>query len=555
MESTSPKRILIWHGYLLRGSGSNIYVNNLARALCAQGHNVTVVCQDPFAGSMDFVDRFVGVRAGTDETINRGNPGTCTVIQPDIGDLLAVYVHDDYDGFAQVKTLASMSDDEVESYVSNNVAALRTIVAEQQPEIIFTNHAVCSPVIVKRADLGVPYYSYIHGSALEYAVKRDQRFFDLAVEGLSGAQNILVGSHYLQAELERLFADSELDVHDKLRLMPCGVDVDIFRLDADKQEAKQHLSDSLSTFDPGNALKPELMNKLESHVAGRSRDVLESCIADAQTHYDYTLPEAPFIEQGIAFNPTLRDDDTVNIYFLGKLIPQKGLQNLIVAFAELLASGKKATLTVTAFGKYREHYELMLQALSAGGRNLLDTVLSTDPYFEPAREYYAAQDDEYFRRIASAHPRSRVFFTGRLDHEEVVQLLPFMDLIVTPSVMPEAFGMVAIEGMACGVLSAVTDFSGLADVVAAAAGYLDESTMQLIRISPDDCVEDLRKKLPALVEKAHHMTSEDRQKLRRIVVDQFSWGKIAERFLEYVSSGDLPIANCPTGGPGFPSAN
>ncbi len=548
-------RILIWHGYLLRGTGSNVYVNNLARALVQQGHDVTVVCQDPMAGSMDFVDRFVGVRAGIEVTNDRGNPGSCTVIQPDIGDLLAVYVHDDYDGFAQVKTLVSMSDEEVEGYVSRNVDALRKIVAEQRPEIIFTNHAVCSPAIVQRADLGVPYYSYIHGSAVEYAVKRQQRFFDLAVEGLSGAENILVGSHYLQAEIERLFDKSDLDVSDKLRLMPCGVDVNIFKLDADQHEAKQHLTDSLSAIDACNALKPELMEKLESLVAGRPRDILESCIADNQTHYDYTLPEAPFIENGLAFNPALRDPDTVNIYFLGKLIPQKGLQNLIVAFAELLASGRKATLTVTAFGKYREHYELMLQALSAGGRNLLDTVLSTDPYFEPAREYFAAQDDEYFRRIASTHPRSRVYFTGRLDHEEVVQILPFMDLIVTPSVMPEAFGMVAIEGMACGVLSAVTDFSGLADVVAAAAGYLDESTMQLIRISPDDCVEDLRKKLPALVEKAHDMTKEDRQKLRRIVVDQFSWGKIAERFLDYVAGGNPPIANCPTGGPGFPSAN
>ena len=504
---------------------------------------------------MDFVDRFVSMRTGVEETNERGNLGSCTVIQPEIGDLLAVYVLDDYEGFAEVKTLVSMSDDEVEGYVSRNVTALQTIVAEQKPDIIFTNHAVCSPAIVKRGDLGVPYYSYVHGSALEYAVKREQRFFDLAVEGLSGAENILVGSHYLQAELERLFAGSDLDLADKLRLMPCGVDVSIFRLDSDQQEAKQSLSKSLATVDPKHALTPELMTKLESLVAGRPRDVLEACIADTQTLYDYTLPEAPFIEQGLSFNPALRNDDTVNIYFLGKLIPQKGLQNLIVAFADLLVSGRKATLTITAFGKYREHYELMLQALSTGSRNLLDTVLSTDPHFEPAREYYAAQDDDYFRRIASAHPRSRTFFTGRLDHEEVVKVLPFMDLIVTPSVVPEAFGMVAIEGMTCGVLSAVTDFSGLADVVAAAAGYLDESTMQLIRISPDDSINDLRKKLPSLVDKASTMTREDRERLRRIVVDQFSWGTIAERFLEYVSKDGLPIANCPTGGPGHPSSN
>ena len=39
-------RILIFHGYLLRGTGSNIYNANLARALAALGHEVDLLCQD-----------------------------------------------------------------------------------------------------------------------------------------------------------------------------------------------------------------------------------------------------------------------------------------------------------------------------------------------------------------------------------------------------------------------------------------------------------------------------------------------------------------------------
>jgi hypothetical protein len=66
--------ILLWHGYLLRGSSSNVYVSNLARALVQQGHDVTVVCQDPLAGSMNFVDRFVDMRAGIEKTNDRSNP-------------------------------------------------------------------------------------------------------------------------------------------------------------------------------------------------------------------------------------------------------------------------------------------------------------------------------------------------------------------------------------------------------------------------------------------------------------------------------------------------
>ena len=39
-------RILIFHGYLLRGTGSNIYNASLVRALARLGHEVELLCQD-----------------------------------------------------------------------------------------------------------------------------------------------------------------------------------------------------------------------------------------------------------------------------------------------------------------------------------------------------------------------------------------------------------------------------------------------------------------------------------------------------------------------------
>src|SRR6266403_331534 len=39
-------RILLWHGYLLGGTGSNVYTRALAREWSLAGHDVTVVCQE-----------------------------------------------------------------------------------------------------------------------------------------------------------------------------------------------------------------------------------------------------------------------------------------------------------------------------------------------------------------------------------------------------------------------------------------------------------------------------------------------------------------------------
>jgi len=39
-----PVRILIFHGYSLSGSGSNVYIARLTRRLVRQGHDVQLFC-------------------------------------------------------------------------------------------------------------------------------------------------------------------------------------------------------------------------------------------------------------------------------------------------------------------------------------------------------------------------------------------------------------------------------------------------------------------------------------------------------------------------------
>ena len=50
-------RILIFHGYLLRGTGSNVYNASLAAALAKLGHEVHLLCQDAHARDLSFVAR------------------------------------------------------------------------------------------------------------------------------------------------------------------------------------------------------------------------------------------------------------------------------------------------------------------------------------------------------------------------------------------------------------------------------------------------------------------------------------------------------------------
>jgi Glycosyl transferase 4-like domain len=145
-------RILIFHGYLLRGTGSNIYNANLARALAGLGHEVHLFCQDRTARP----------------------PKGVTIHVPDIGRLLPVYVADQYEGFDALP-FPDIDETALRHYLDANITAVRSA---PSPDIALANHLVMGPVILARGLEGrAPYAVKIHGSALEYTVRPHKERF------------------------------------------------------------------------------------------------------------------------------------------------------------------------------------------------------------------------------------------------------------------------------------------------------------------------------------------------------------------------------------------
>jgi glycosyltransferase involved in cell wall biosynthesis len=197
-------RVLVFHGYMLRGTGSNIYNVNLARALARLGHEVHLLCQDR------------EVRIGGVEVHN-----------PDIGGLLPVYVKDPYEGF-EVKTFPELSEAELDRYLDANVAAVREVAAGAGGiDLALANHLVMGPAILARAAVA-PFAAKIHGSALEYTVKPHPRFLPFAREGMEAARGVLVGSGHTGESLWAALPDLP-GLREKTRLGPPGVDVEEFR--------------------------------------------------------------------------------------------------------------------------------------------------------------------------------------------------------------------------------------------------------------------------------------------------------------------------------------
>jgi hypothetical protein len=119
-------RILIFHGYLLGGTGSNVYNARLAEALVGLGHEVHLFSQDRHPERHSFVDA-VGdwegrASCGCRRCLGRvgppDRPGLHRLPAGHRG-LLPVYVADRCEGI-EARTFERCSDQEVMRYLDAN---------------------------------------------------------------------------------------------------------------------------------------------------------------------------------------------------------------------------------------------------------------------------------------------------------------------------------------------------------------------------------------------------------------------------------------------------
>ncbi len=505
-------RVLIFHGYLLSGTGSNVYNARLAEALRRLGHEVHLLSQDrhperhPFVDAVGDWDRGV-LRVTAQGRASGDRSGSCTVYRPDIGDLLPVYVADRYEGI-RARTFAGCSDEEIARYIDANVAAVRELLGRTHPDVALANHLVMGPVILARALAGeAPYAVKIHGSALEYTVKpQPERFAGLAGEGLAGARAILVGSRHTALSLWRALGDETLA--ERTRLGPPGVDVERFA-PRDRAAAIAGVEALVGRLGKSEAS--------ESPASAFARD--ERAAARALGR--------------------LADGDRL-VAFVGKLIISKGIDLLIAAWPLVLEQLPRARLVVVGFGAYREGSEWLCAALRAGeidsardiaaaGRALEDG----SPAPRPLRHLLAFLDglrgEELERYLVAARRMGDgVVFAGRLDHEELAEMLPACEALVVPSTFPESFGMVAAEAAACGVMPVSAEHSGLAEVSDVLAGAVPEQAAEWLSFPvDDDAVRAIAARVVGWLRADSALRDQTRAGLVATARERWSWDGVA----------------------------
>jgi glycosyltransferase involved in cell wall biosynthesis len=164
-----------------------------------------------------------------------------------------------------------------------------------------------------------------------------------------------------------------------------------------------------------------------------------------------------------------------------------------------------------------------------------------DAFLDSLEAAGAAEYLEAARRLPG-----RVTVVGRLDHAELADLLPLCEAQVVPSTFPEAFGMVAAEAAACGVLPISAAHSGLAEVSRVLAGAVPAGARGLLAFDlGPTAVRDLADRLIGWLAAGEALRRPTRDALVATARARWSWEGVADGVLA-AARGDLDALAAPS---------
>lgn len=277
----------------------------------------------------------------------------------------------------------------------------------------------------------------IHGNDLQVFGKKSwYRFFLKKIIG--EATRIVVNSTYIKDDLLENFPQTK----EKVRIIPNGVDQKFFQLEKNQKE----------------------------------QDVLLSCAG------------CPLIQAGMC-GPTEPEKETGNYaLYLGRLVPKKGVDTLIKAYAKV-KDELDSNLVIVGDGDERKNLENLTQKLNL---------------------------------------ENRIEFTGFKSGTDLLQYIQDACFAVIPS-RREPFGIVALELAAARKAVVASNTGGLAELLE------DKKTALLFE---NGNTEDLAKKMVALEKNAElrKTLAENAKEMAR----KYRWKNVAESYVKnYKSSGPV----------------
>jgi glycosyltransferase involved in cell wall biosynthesis len=389
------------------------------------------------------------------------------------------------------------------------------------------------------AATGVPFAIMPLGSAIQYAVKKDERFVRYASEAFTAAGRIFVIGEEMRQRVRAVFGVVP-GVEAKLSELHLGVDTSLFQPNP-REARRANIAGLLGSV----AQMPRGRTAEQSRLLreGLERDLTLAELREritATTAYDGKRPDAD-LERKLEVVDWEREE---TLLFVGRLIAAKGMQSIVAALPLILNHHPELRLIVVGHGPLREPMEALLWALGQGERTLVENLVSWGRTLEGTAEAEQAAELTEVRRFLAAleqrgeldayleaarrhlHPEC-VIFSGYLEHAQLRYLFPCCDVAVFPSVVREAGPLVFLEAMASGCFPLDTDFGGMAASIASAARVLPAEDVRWMKLRPEP--KQTAVDVVAHVPRALGVAPRHRDALSRLAREHYDWASVSRK--------------------------
>ncbi|MBN1312969.1 MAG: glycosyltransferase family 4 protein [Anaerolineae bacterium] len=197
-----------------------------------------------------------------------------------------------------------------------------------------------------------------------------------------------------------------------------------------------------STSNPFKRWYHTLINDLESFTHLDTRYLIVTSQAVKQTYIELGFPAERLlvITPGLSTKLILaeeelprknaQDNQILRLLFVGRLVPEKGLEIALQALAHVRDKADLGRVTLDIIGGGAEVYRLHLQTM-----------------------------------IASLELQDRVCMVGSLTRQQVLERYTSYDMLLVPSLWVEPFGIIILEAMARGLAVIATNHGGPAEII------------------------------------------------------------------------------------------
>ena len=526
-------QIIIVHGYFLNGTGSNIFVKNACRELCRMGHNVLLFCQENDVLDIDFIENVFDfdnensllIAVHKKDTLYSGK---CTLYRPNLNGFLPVYVYDQYSGY-KVKEFTCCTKEEIENYIDYNMNAINCAVKGKIVDLVWTNHSIMQPVYVARSILGNGQclrVITVHGSCLNFSVRKSELLKEYALEAIYNNHKIAFLSRFSMDEFLEFFNDNQL-IKNRSIVISAGVDLEKFMPINNTDEKSHRIQDFLIDLTI-NMKKVLVESDLSQKGNGLKTDV---DVINKISNLDY-------------------EKDKIILYY-GKYLWTKGIQQLIAAAPMIMQKYPSVRFVLVGYGSSRDYFEALINALNNHQKEVYINLLQHPDEFdfqidkESSKFFYSLlkqlEDTDFSNAYFSTAEKvikSSMIFIGFLKHDHLKTLIACSDITVAPSIFPEAFGLVAVESLASGVIPVQTNHSGYAEVI---EKYVKEfaDIFDAKKLNPlcldENLTLNIASNIISLLDYYKNMEEIDkqsiRQRARKVSLENYSWEVMVHKYL------------------------